>query len=212
MLTTSDNSSLVIDTLCHQAEGADTNVIGLYCDFLHQKEQSTTNMLGAILKQLISRGNIPEYILEAFRRGRDWFGGGCLGRPDLLKMLKWTIQTQTRVFICIDGLDECLPDHRVGLLESLRELSRESPGVRIFLAGRTHVKDEVAKYFTGVHMIHIVPAQDDIKIYLEMKLGRDTELDAMDDSLRRDIMKDIPKSISEMYVKAQYLRSELNML
>lgn len=209
MLTTGDNSSLVIDTLCDQAAEAGVAVIGLYCDFLQQKEQSTTNMLGAILKQLISRDGIPEHVREAFRRGRDRFGGGALGRPDLLKMLKRTIQTRTRVFICIDGLDECQPDHRLGLLESLRELSRESPGVRIFLAARTHVKDEIKKYLAGVRMIHVVPSQDDIRIYLEMKLERDTELDAMDDSLRRDIMNKIPKSISEMCVEPQYLRSEL---
>jgi len=128
----------VIDTLCDQVDGVDIAVTGLYCDFLHQNEQSTTNMLGAILKQLINRNDIPEYIREAFRKGREQFGGGCLGQPNLLKMLKRTIQTLTRVFICIDGLDECLPDHRLGLLESLRELSREPPGVRIFIAGRTH--------------------------------------------------------------------------
>lgn len=202
----------MIDTLYDQTDGVGVAITGLYCDFQHQKEQSTTNMLGAILKQLIVGDNIPECIREAFRRGRDRFGGGCLGRQDLLRMLKRTIQTLTRVFICIDGLDECQPDHRLGLLESLRELSRESPGVRIFLAGRTHVKDEVEKYLTGVRMIYVVPRQDDIRIYLEMKLERDTELDAMDDSLRRDIMNKIPKSIAEMCVKPQYLRSELNIL
>ena len=202
----------MIDTLCDQADKVDIVVIGLYCDFLRQKEQSTTNMLGSILKQLIRRDDIPEYIREAFRTAKVRFGGGCLGQPDLLKLLKRTIQTLTRVFICIDGLDECLPTHRHGLLESLKELSHESPEVHIFLAGRSYVKDEVEKYLTGVRRIHVVPSQDDIRIYLEMKLERDTELDAMDDSLRRDIMNKIPKSISEMYVEPQYLRSELNML
>ena len=62
-----NNSSLVIDSLCDQAAGKDIAVMGLYCDFLAQHEQSTTNMLGAILKQLASRGGIPEHIREAFQ-------------------------------------------------------------------------------------------------------------------------------------------------
>ena len=45
------------------------------------------------------------------------------------------------------------------------------------------MKDEVEKYLTSVRMIHAIPSQDDIRIYLEMKLEGDTELDAMDDSL-----------------------------
>jgi len=71
--------------------------------------------------------------------------------------------------------------------------------------------DEVKKYLTGIHMMRIIPREDDIRIYLEVKLERDTELDAMDDSLRRDIVKTIPKSISEMCVEPQYPHLELNM-
>jgi len=56
----------VIDSLCDQAKGKDIAVVGLYCDFLAQQEQTTTGMLGAILKQLVSRGAIPEYIRGAF--------------------------------------------------------------------------------------------------------------------------------------------------
>ena len=59
-LTTWDSSSLVIDHF--YGSGQDTTVTGLYCDYLDRKEQTTSNMLGAMLKQLVGRGNIPKDI------------------------------------------------------------------------------------------------------------------------------------------------------
>ena len=56
-------------------KGKDGAVVRLYCDFLAQQEQSTANMLGAILKQLARRGGIPEYIRDAFREAKKEFGG-----------------------------------------------------------------------------------------------------------------------------------------
>ena len=65
----------MIDRLCDQAGGKEIAVIGFYCDFLSQQEQSATNMLGAILKQIVSRERIPEYIREAFQKAKKEFGG-----------------------------------------------------------------------------------------------------------------------------------------
>ena len=41
---------------------------------------------------------------------------------DLVKMLKMTITSLPEVFICIGGLDECLPKNRQELLESLKDI------------------------------------------------------------------------------------------
>ena len=117
----------------------------LYCDFLAQHEQSTTNMLGAIIKQLASKGEIPEYIREAFRK----FGGRGLRVPDIVQILKKTIASLPRVFICIDALDESTAKRRRELLESLREIVQISPNMRVFLTGRPHIEDEILKYFSG---------------------------------------------------------------
>ena len=47
-------------------------------------------------------------------------------------------------------------------------------------------------------MIPIIPTIDDIERYLEMRLGRDTTPSVMDDNLRAEIMRVIPKKISQM--------------
>ena len=187
----------MIDNLCNQARG-DIAVVGLYCDFLAQQEQSATSMLGAILKQVVGRGGIPEHIRDAFQKSKREFDSPGLRLPDLVEILKKTITSLQRVFICIDALDESAPKHRQELLESLREVVRMSPNTRIFLTGRPHINNEITRCFCEVVRIPVSPTQDDIKSYLEMRLDRDTDPDAMDRELRADIMRIIPATISEM--------------
>ena len=70
-----NTSSLVIDNLCDQARGEDIAVAGIYYDFFAQKEQTITNVLGAILKQLVGMGGTPEDIRGAFPKGKGEIGG-----------------------------------------------------------------------------------------------------------------------------------------
>jgi len=175
-------------------------VAGLYCDYLDRKEQTTSNMLGAMLKQLVGRGNIPEDIRKAFEDAKDHFGGVRPQVPQVVNMLKTAIGQRQRVVICIDGLDESLPIHRAGLLKSLRAIAQEMPNVRLFLTGRPFISGEVEKHFPDVHSISVSPTKEDTKAFLRIKLGEDPEPEAMDENLRADIMEIIPKTISEMYI------------
>ena len=193
-----NNSSLVVDSLCDQARGKNAAVVGLYCDFLSQQEQSTINMLGAIVKQLSSRGDIPEHTREAFQRAKKEFGGRGLRLPDMVEILKKTITSLQRIFVCIDALDELPAKYRLELLASLQEIAQGSLNVRIFLTGRPHIDDEIVERFITAVKIPISPTQDDIKSYLEMRLKGDTTPKAMNDQLRADIMRVIPENISEM--------------
>ena len=173
-------------------------MVGLYCDFLAQQEQSTTNMLGAILKQLSSRGGIPEHIREAFQKAKREFGGRGLRLPDMKEILKKTITSLQQIFVCVDGLDESAPKHRLELLKSLQEIVRVSPNMRVLLTGRPHIDDEIVERFSKAARIPVSPTQDDIKSYLKMRLEGDTTPKAMDDELRADIMRVISEKISEM--------------
>ena len=172
--------------------------MGLYCDFLAQQEQSTTNMLGAILKQLASRGGIPEHTRKAFQKAKKEFGGRGPRLHDMVDMLKNVMTSLPRLFICIDALDECTPKHRRELVESLREIIRVSPRARVFLTGRPHIDDEIVGYFSKALRIPLNPTHADIMSYLKMRLYGDTDPNAMDDQLRADIMRIVPERVSEM--------------
>jgi len=172
--------------------------VGLYCDFLAQQEQSTTNILGAMLKQLVNRGGIPEHVRRAFQKAKKKFGCQGLLLSDMLDILKKAIASLPQVFIYIDGLDESPPGSRRELLDSLREIIRASSNTRVYITGRPHIDDEIVKFFREAIWIHLSPTHGDIKSYLEMRLDSDTDPNAMDDELRADIMRIIPEKISEM--------------
>jgi len=195
-------SSLVTDTLCDQAKNEDIAVACLYCDFIAQQEQTIANMMGAILKQLVGRGDIPIYLREAFQEGKKEIGGRGPRLTDLMRMLRTAITSLPQVFICIDALDECLPKHLPELLESLRDITRESPRTRIFLTGRPHVKENIQRYFPKAVVIPVSPNMGDIRSYLEMRLDRDPEPEAMNNDLRADIVRITLEKISNVCVEA----------
>jgi len=156
--------------------------------------------MGAILKQLVGREGITKDLREAFRKGKKEFGGRGPQLADLMGMLRITIASLPRVFICIDALDECLPKCLPELFESLRNIVRESPSARIFLTGRPHVREDIQRYFTKAVVIPISPNTGDIQNYVEMKLDRDSEPEAMSNDLRADIVRVILEKISDMCV------------
>ena len=188
----------MIDSLCDQAKTEHIAVACLYYDFLAQHEQTAINVMGAILKQLVGRGDIPNNVREAFQNGKKEIGGRGLRLADLTGMLRVAVASLPQVFICIDALDECLPKDLPELLESLREIVLESPTTRIFLTGRPPVKETVQRYFAEVVVIPVSPRQNDIRNYLKIRIERDDEPEAMDHDLQADVVKVISEKMSDM--------------
>ena len=199
VLTSRDVSSLVIDDLCDQARGQNVAVACFYFDFAVQTEQSSTSMLGALLKQVVGGlGEVPQEIRQAYEDQKKVIGGRAPRLSDIVKMLQ-TTSTAKRTFICIDALDECAAEYRVRLLNSLGQIIEKSPGTRIFATGRPHIQEEVEKrLFGGVMTIRITTSRDDIIKYHHNRLDEDTTPDAMDSNLEEDILRKIPEDISEM--------------
>ena len=205
-LTNGGISSLVIDSLCDQARGLDVAIACFYFNFAAQKEQSSTSVLGALLKQVVGGlDEVPAEVVRAYEDQKKVIGGRRPRLPDHVRMLQ-AASSGRRTFICIDALDECLGGHQVKLLSSLNQILKESPATRVFVTGRPHIRAEVGKRLPGrVTSISITPRRDDIISYLQSRLDEDTTPDAMDSGLEADILKKIPEDISEMYVQTPTL-------
>jgi len=197
-----DNSSLVIDKLCDEAREGDTAVMCFYFDFAARNEQSPVNMLGSLLRQLVSGPEgIPEAVVQGFREQRSGIGGRGLQVSGILKMFQ-TITATKRTFICVDALDECVPEHRMVVLESLRQILQGSPNTRIFMTGRPQVRSEVEKRLSGAAaFISIQPTEDGVVRYLRDKLRNDTTPEIMSSTLEAEILKSISGMNSESYVE-----------
>ena len=201
-LNSRNNSSLVIDRLCDQADVGSMAVACVYCDFSTQEEQSVTGLLGALLKLVVlALEPIPDRVQKAFEDSKRGVGGRRLLLADILAMLSQSLSYLRRVFICIDALDEFLAKNRPEFWESLQEIVLKCPNIRLFLTGRVHIRDEVQKYFPSTaEMLQISSRTHDIGIYVKMRLSRDSELDAMNAELETDILRIIPEVVSGTYV------------
>jgi len=199
VLTSRDPSSLVIDSLCDQAREQNATVACFYFDFAAQGEQTTTSMMGALLKQLVcGLEEIPEEISRAYRDQKSAVGGRGPLLPDIVKMLQ-TASSERCTFICIDALDECAAGDRVKILDLLNQITQKCQGTRIFVTGRPHIRSEIGRRLPWrVADLSISPKRDDIIAYLHTRLAEDTTPDAMDSSLEADILKKIPAEVSEM--------------
>jgi len=192
----------VIDSLCDQAGEQNATVACFYFDFADQKDQSPGNMMGALLKQAVGGlEEIPEEISQEYQKQKKAIGGRGLRLSEIVKMLR-TTSAKERTFICIDAIDECVPEYRAKVLVSLNEILQKAPGVRIFVTGRPHIRSEIGTRLAGrVVSLSISTKRDDIIRYLLSRLEEDTTPDAMDSCLEAEILMKIPEDVSEMYVQ-----------
>ena len=181
----------------------------MYCDFSARNVQSTGTVLGSVLRQVVGAlAEIPDEVQKAFERAKRQVDGCGLRLPEILELLIKSLSNLKRSFICIDALDEFPLKHRLELWECLQCIVRDCPKTRLFLTGRPHIRDQVQELFDGTaEMLPISPNTHDIELYLNMRLKRDPEFDAMDEGLRADTPRVISDKISGVYVLSQDFES-----
>ena len=203
MLTGRDGSSVVVDYLCDQAIEEGMAVACFYYDFASREAQSPANMLGSLVKQLLSGlGAIPVEIAQKFEGQKKVIGGRKLPLSDIVKMFA-TVSSLQRIFICVDALDECVPKHRLEVLDALGQILQRSPNTRMFMTGRSHIRGVVERGLgSRTISVSIKSRDDDIVTYLRARLRKDTTPEAMDGFLENDIIKSVPEKTPETYVPA----------
>ena len=199
MLTRDKISSLVIDTLLEKTLGQNIAVLSLYCDYQARKDQSAANMIGGLLRQVaLGAPGMPSEIKSSFEESKR---GGCQGLrlPDMVKLFVRTISSIDLVYLCVDAVDEMLPQHRPEFFRSLRQITRDAANVRLFLTGRPYICGEVDKHLTkGACIIQIVADRADITRYLSQRIDDDQDPDLMTEHLRNDIMETMLETTSGM--------------
>jgi len=159
------------------------------------------NMIGSLLRHIAlgAVGNVDE-IKKSFEKSRQG-GGDGLRLSEMLELFVKTMGSLDRVYICIDAMDELLPQHRTEFLRALQKIIQEASNTRLFMTGRPHICGELDRHLTrGTYTIHIVPDEGDITQYLSRKMDDDDrrDPDLMTENLRNDIMKIMLEKASDM--------------
>jgi len=199
MLISDKISSLVIDTLREQTREQNIAIIFLYCDYQAQGDQSTVNLIGSFVRQAALRApRIPSEIKSAFDKSKQE-GGDGLRLPEIVKLFVKVISSTEVVYLCVDAVDEVLPQHRIEFLRALRQIVQDAPNVRVFLTGRPHIRAELDMHLTNrAYSILIVPDQGDITKYLSHMIDHDQDPSLMTEDLKNDIVKRMLERASGM--------------
>ena len=168
----------------------------LYCDYRDQIQQTSSNLLGAIIKQLLAYLEpLPADILDIYQRNRR--EGNGLGFVDAKTMLASALTYFGRVYVCIDALDECSSRAMGELLKGFHSSMANS--TRLFMTGRLHVRAYIEQYLEidtspePAAPITIVADLGDIRKFLENEIDNyDPEPQTMNDALRGEILDAIP--------------------
>ena len=89
-----------MDGLCNRAKEKNIAVACFYVDFPVWEEQFPTNLLGSLLKLIVTgMEEIPEEIEQTFEDHKKVIGGRGLRVPGIMKMLQ-TVTSLQQTFMC----------------------------------------------------------------------------------------------------------------
>jgi len=181
------NSSFVIDAL---SKREDIRIAYMYCDYRDQLQQTTINILGALLKLLLAAlPNLPKEVVATYKQT------GPFELPVAKKMFEYIFQAHKTIYICLDALDEC--KDAGSLMEFFQVMP---PTVRLFATGRKNVETTIHRYFQDALVIPIKANENDVRAYIKTKLdeNRTVEPEALDSQLEEEIIEKISALAGEM--------------
>ncbi|KAJ7584536.1 ankyrin repeat-containing domain protein [Mycena floridula] len=168
-------SSIIIDHL-RSISGPAPAVLYIYCDYTHQSDQTPTQLLGSMLKQLVQYcPSISDHLLalHASYLAQNTFPGV----DELLTALQTETSIYECVYIIVDALDECSEDNQA------RELffPTDSQGlwslpdhVHLLITSRDILS--IAQEYHDEPKIPIEAHQDDLQTYIKGRIITDVKL------------------------------------
>ena len=160
-------TSIIVDYLERRFENDHSvGIAYLYCDFRPQQEQSPSDLLASLLKQLVQeRLSMSENVKSLYEHHKDKRTRASLG--EIVKGLHSTIRLYSRVFIIIDALDECHVSY--GRNRLLSEAFGLQIHAQVNLFATSRFVPEVTSQFEG-SISKEIRADDDVLRYVNERM------------------------------------------
>ena len=116
-------SSLVIDHLQRTLDVSKTPILYLYLTHKESREQSLTNLIGSLLKQLVQHKGQPvsKTVQDIYMDGKKKEMGPTVEK--IYGLFKEELTASSKVYIIVDALDESAEDTRKDLIDHLLKTS-----------------------------------------------------------------------------------------
>lgn len=194
-------TSVVIDHLLERF--SDRNATGIayhYCHFKRQDKEDASIILSSILKQLVQgRGDIPDSLSLLYKKHKEQSTKPSF--DEICSTLQSVAPLHSRVFIFIDGLDECLESDgtRGRLLTQLFHL-QNIHGANIFATSR--FIPDITKRLEGSSVVEVLARDTDVRKYLVHEMPRLGDFVMRDPKLQDEICSRILQSMGGMFLLA----------
>lgn len=157
-------ASFLINFIQQKTENLSAGVAYIYCDYNESKKHSAQNFLGVILQQLcIQKSGIISSLAtsyESHRRNKTAPSLETLG-----KLLQVLAESISRLYLIMDGVDECPSETRDLLFREIRKLH---PKISLFMTSR-HVASAMLAFPTKI-ICEVTADERDIECYLSDRL------------------------------------------
>lgn len=167
-----------------------------YFDHQDQPAQLPATVFSCILRQLLDQQPaIPEAVSRVYNN----IGSkGGLSQYECASLIAEVVKGLGHVYLVLDALDECAPEHRAPLLQTLSQLS-SVPGLRLLVTSRPHIR-EITTAFTRPLRLNIVARDEDIKLYIRQELSRNGIHDMCDTDFATGLIQRLSQGADGMQV------------
>lgn len=173
----------------HQTD--EIRIAYIYCDYKDQSNQTATNLIACLIRQLIGNANrLPQQLTELYERLEKEKRRPTL--EELSRLLVIVCNERSHTYVLVDALDE---------LERLRERKFVLPllkalpagSTRLFVTSRPNHKD-INNVFSPELQISISAPDSDIRQFVREKVERNDEFTRL---ITPDLEAEIIATISE---------------
>ena len=194
-------ASIVIDYLGGRfGNKSDVGIAYHYCDFRRRDHENASVIRASILKQLAQcLGSLPDALSTLYEKNKA--KGTRPSSKEIAGALESVASLHSRVFIVIDGLDECPGPERRQILAQLRGLK----GANALVTSRAIPEIVNDKQFEGSSVLEIRASDTDVRKYLDRNMPKLGGFVMRDRQLQEHICQAIMGSIGGMYVASPHI-------
>ncbi|KAK7013822.1 ANK-REP-region domain-containing protein [Favolaschia claudopus] len=157
--------SMVVDYLCREVTTQDCQVACAYLNHKEADQQSPSNLLAAIWRQLVLDKEIGLIAKKLYQRHFERNTSPSL--EEVSDLLRATISKLSRVFILVDAIDEYPEGQRLIFLHHLGQLGSN---VNLLITSRPHLSPELLGSPKAI-TINVCASPEDIRQYIDTQVG-----------------------------------------
>ena len=192
-------TSVLVEDLMDHTDPLKTGVACVYLDFKDQSQQTTENIIGAIIKQLLRPlPKIPERIEEIWRK----YQYQTAPIEQTTEMLCEACNAFTETYICIDALDECKDLKE--LLDRLTQAHSKVTSIRLICTGRPHIRSIINSRISvpKPSMISVKARGSDVRAFAAWRIEDDRKENPriMDDALKEKIIEKLLEAFDGVFL------------